>query len=152
MSTDSSASKRLMKDLMKLKKDPPPGIAGSPREGDLFFWDCLITGVDETIWEDAILKLTLDFPPDYPAHPPYAKFVSNVFHPNVFASGEICIDILRKNWSPAYDVSSILLSIQSLLTDPNPAANANPDACKLYTTNKAEYDRRVCECVEKTWD
>jgi ubiquitin-conjugating enzyme E2 A len=145
------ATQRLMKDLRKIKADPPPGIAAAPSEGNIFLWECLITGVDDTLWEDAVLKLTLEFPKDYPRKPPFARFTTNVFHPNVFLSGEICIDILRKNWSPAYDVSGILLSIQSLLTDPNPAANANPEACLLYINSKTEYENRVRECVEASW-
>ena len=145
--------RRLMNDFRKLKNDPPEGISATPRDDNLFVWDCVIFGVDDTIWEDAVLKLTLKFPQDYPTKPPMAFFDTYVFHPNVFQpSQEICIDILRKNWSPALDVSSILLSIQSLLSDPNPYANANPEACTLYLNNRALYEKKVRECVEKSWE
>jgi ubiquitin-conjugating enzyme E2 A len=53
------------------------------------------------------------------------KFVSKLFHPNVYGDGKICLDILQNQWSPIYDISGILTSIQSLLSDPNPASPAN---------------------------
>ena len=147
------AKRRLLLDFQKLKKDPPEGISATPQENNIFKWDCVIFGVDDTLWEDAVLKLTLSFPDNYPQKPPYAEFVTYVFHPNVFQPHqEICIDILRKQWSPAFDVSTILLSIQSLLTDPNPYANANPEACDLYMNNKLLYEKKVRECVEKSWE
>jgi ubiquitin-conjugating enzyme E2 A len=58
---------------------------------------------------------------------------------------------LQNQWSPIYDIAAILTSIQSLLTDPNPNSPANVEAAKLYTENRREYDRKVCEIVENSW-
>ena len=69
----------------------------------------------------------------------------------VYADGKICLDILQNNWSPIYDVSAILTSIQSLLTDPNPNSPANSEAARLFTENKEEYTRRVKIHVGKSW-
>jgi ubiquitin-conjugating enzyme E2 A len=69
----------------------------------------------------------------------------------VYADGKICLDILQNNWSPIYDVSAILTSIQSLLTDPNPNSPANSEAARLFTENKEEYTRRVKLHVSKSW-
>jgi len=74
-----------------------------------------------------------------------------MFHPNVYASGQICLDILQNQWSPIYDIAAILTSIQSLLTDPNPNSPANVEAAKLYNENRREYDRKVMEYVEASW-
>ena len=60
------------------------------------------------------------------------RFVSKMFHPNVYADGGICLDILQNRWSPTYDVSAILTSIQSLLDEPNPNSPANSVAAQLY--------------------
>lgn len=65
-------------------------------------------------------KLLLEFSEEYPSKAPQVKFVSKIFHPNVYADGKICLDILQNQWSPIYDVAAILTSIQSLLSDPNP--------------------------------
>ncbi|KAM0752631.1 ubiquitin-conjugating enzyme [Meredithblackwellia eburnea MCA 4105] len=74
----------------------------------------------ETPFEDGTFRLVLTFEESYPNQPPKVKFLSKMFHPNVYANGELCLDILQNRWSPTYDVAAILTSIQSLLHDPNP--------------------------------
>ena len=71
--------------------------------------------------------------------------------PAVYADGQICLDILQNAWSPIYDVSAVLASIQSLLCDPNPNSPANSEAARLFSENRAEYDKRVRGCVEESW-
>lgn len=75
-----------------------------------------------------------------------------MFHPNVYALGELCLDILQNRWSPTYDVSSILTSIQSLLNDPNISSPANVEAANLYKDHRAQYIKRVRETVENSWN
>lgn len=70
----------------------------------------------------------------------------------VYADGSICLDILQQKWSPTYNVVGILTSIQSLLNDPNPNSPANAVAAKMFCENKREYERRVRECVEESWN
>ena len=65
--------------------------------------------------QDGTFKLTLEFSEEYPNKPPVVKFLSKMFHPNIYADGGICLDILQNRWSPTYDVSAILTSIQSLV-------------------------------------
>lgn len=74
-----------------------------------------------------------------------------MFHPNIYANGEICLDILQNQWSPIYDIASILTSIQSLLCDPNPNSPANSEAARLWNENRREYNQRVVQCVEDSW-
>ena len=89
-----------------------------------------------------------------------------MFHPNVYADGGICLDILQNRWSPTYDVSAILTSIQSLLDEPNPNSPANNVAAQLYQVssflsdlifeiniqeNRREYEKRVASIVEASW-
>lgn len=74
-----------------------------------------------------------------------------MFHPNVYASGELCLDILQNRWSPTYDVSAILTSVQSLLNDPNSSSPANVEAAQLWKENRKEYVRRVKATVEESW-
>lgn len=96
-------------------------------------------------------KLTLQFSEDYPNKPPTVRFVSRMFHPNIYADGSICLDILQNQWSPIYDVAAILTSIQSLLCDPNPNSPANSEAARMFSENKREYNRKVREVVEQSW-
>ncbi len=69
----------------------------------------------------------------------------------MYADGQICLDILQNQWSPIYDVAAVLTSIQSLLCDPNPSSPANSEAARLFSENRAEYDKRVRACVEESW-
>ena len=92
--------------------------------------------------------MTMEFTEEYPNKPPKVKFITKIFHPNVYADGSICLDILQAMWSPVYDVGSILTSIQSLLTDPNVNSPANNEASTLYSKNYPEYVARVKQTVE----
>ena len=145
----TEAGKRLIRDLKKLKIDPPAGIIAAPAEDNIMNWEGVIIGPSGTPWEGATLKLKLNFKETYPNEPPSVKFITKVYHPNVYGDGRICLDILQTNWAAAYDVSTILLSIQSLLTDPNPNSPANYEASRLYVENRTEYDRRVRDTLMK---
>ena len=100
----------------------------------------------------ATLRLELSFTEEYPNKPPTVKFLTKLFHPNVYTNGAICLDILQNQWSPIYDVAAILTSIQSLLTDPNPNSPANVEAAKLYQENRREYDKKVESMVQLSWE
>ena len=93
----------------------------------------------------------IEFTEDYPNKPPTVTFISQMFHPNIYADGKICLDILQNQWSPIYDVAAILTSIQSLLSDPNPLSPANAEASQMYEGNRREYNKRVQEIVENSW-
>jgi len=146
------ARRRLVIDYRRLQKDCPHGISAAPEENNIFKWNGLIFGPDDTPWEGGTFRLTIEFTEDYPNKPPIVQFISRLFHPNIYADGKICLDILQNNWSPIYDVAAILTSIQSLLSDPNPSSPANTEAARLYQENKREYYKRVEEVVEKSWE
>ena len=95
--------------------------------------------------------LPVQFTEKYPNEPPKVKFQTNMFHPNIYADGQLCLDILARKWSPTFDVLSILISVQSLLGDPNPESSANPTAAQLFMQNKPEYVKRVKLCVEESY-
>ena len=147
----SSSKKRLMKDFKALQRDPPTGISGAPIGSNIMSWEAVILGPDDTIWQGGIFTLTMNFSEEYPNKPPDVKFVTKIFHPNVYNDGSICLDILKSQWSPIYDISALLTSIQSLLCDPNPKSPANAEAARLYQENRREYNRRVRKTVEETW-
>lgn len=140
-----------MRDFKRLQTDPPTGITGAPAVDNIMQWSAVIFGPDDTPWEGGTFKLSLVFSEDYPNKAPQVKFITKMFHPNIYADGAICLDILQNQWSPIYDISAILTSIQSLLTDPNPNSPANSEASKLYVENKGEYNRRVKAVVEESW-
>ncbi|KAK5970942.1 hypothetical protein GCK32_000966 [Trichostrongylus colubriformis] len=143
--------RRLMRDFKKLQEDPPAGVSGAPTEDNILAWEAIIFGPQDTPFEDGTFKLSLEFTEEYPNKPPTVKFISKMFHPNVYADGSICLDILQNRWSPTYDVAAILTSIQSLLDEPNPNSPANSHAAQLYQENRREYEKRVQQIVEQSW-
>ncbi|NXG69040.1 UBE2B enzyme, partial [Baryphthengus martii] len=153
----------------RLQEDPPVGVSGAPSENNIMQWNAVIFGPEGTPFEDGAsvavnyliifmflwtgtFKLVIEFSEEYPNKPPTVRFLSKMFHPNVYADGSICLDILQNRWSPTYDVSSILTSIQSLLDEPNPNSPANSQAAQLYQENKREYEKRVSAIVEQSWN
>ena len=127
-----------------------PGITATPDEDSLFRWKAVIFGPDDTEWEGGVFRLILEFSEDYPNKPPKVKFLTKMFHPNIYNDGSICLDILQNMWSPVYDISSILTSVQSLLCDPNTKSPANNEAAELFQRNYKEYVQRVKEIVEQS--
>lgn len=75
-------------------------------------WNAVIIGPADTPFEDGTFRLVMHFEEQYPNKPPSVKFISQMFHPNVYATGELCLDILQNRWSPTYDVAAVLTSIQ----------------------------------------
>ncbi|CAL5404458.1 unnamed protein product [Camellia sinensis] len=138
----TSVSQRLQKELMSLMMSSGDlGVSAFPEGESIFAWIGTIEGGKGTIYEGLSYKLSLRFPLDYPFKPPQVKFETMCFHPNVDQFGNICLDILQDKWSSAYDCRTILLSIQSLLGEPNTESPLNSYAATLWK-NKEEHDYR----------
>ena len=97
-----------------------------------------------------VFSLRITFGEQYPEKPPRVRFTSEVFHPNVYGDGTLCMDIIQDQWTPVHNVCTLLTSIQSLLTDPNPASPANPEAAQLFQEDLSGYNRRVRRLAQKT--
>ncbi|XP_036596858.1 ubiquitin-conjugating enzyme E2 C isoform X3 [Trichosurus vulpecula] len=100
------------------------------------------------VYEDLRYKLSLEFPSGYPYNAPTVKFVTPCYHPNVDTQGNICLDILKDKWSALYDVRTILLSIQSLLGEPNIDSPLNTHAAELWT-NPTAFKKYLLETYMK---
>ncbi|KRX61111.1 Ubiquitin-conjugating enzyme E2 1 [Trichinella sp. T9] len=137
--------------MSRLQDDPPSGVSGAPTEDNILIWQAIIFGPQDSPFEDGTFKVILEFTEEYPNKPPNVKFLSKMFHPNVYSDGSICLDILQNRWSPTYDVAAILTSLQSLLDEPNPTSPANSVAAHLYQENRKEYNKRVQQVVEWSW-
>ena len=131
--------KRLNKELAEIQKDPPCNCTSRTVDDDIHNWEATIIGPEKTPYENGIFKLELMFPENYPFKPPKVKFVTKIFHPNINKFGNICLDILNQSWSPALTVCKLLLSISSLLNDPNPNDPLNVRAAEIYKTNYEEF-------------
>ncbi|XP_006644048.3 ubiquitin-conjugating enzyme E2 20-like [Oryza brachyantha] len=137
-----SVVRRLQSELMALMMGGDPGVSAFPEGDNIFQWVGTIAGSAATAYEGTSYRLSLAFPSDYPYKPPKVRFETPCFHPNVDAHGNICLDILQDKWSSAYDVRTILLSIQSLLGEPNNDSPLNTQAAALWP-NQQEFRKMV---------
>jgi len=140
-----------MKDLSSVKNNSDKSIFACPLDDNIFLWVAIILGPENTPFEDGTFSLILMFDNTYPQNPPKIKFLSEMFHPNIYQSGELCLDMLKNRWSPSYDVLGILVSVQSLLNDPNIKSPANVEAAELYESNRTEYIKKIKDTVIKSW-
>jgi ubiquitin-conjugating enzyme E2 D/E len=134
------ALRRINKEIADLRDDPPTSCSAGPVGSDLYQWEAVIMGPEDSPYTGGIFKLRIQFPVDYPFKPPHIQFVTKIFHPNINSAGMICLDILKTQWSPALTVSKVLLSICSLLTDPNPKDPLAPDVARMYLEQRGEYE------------
>ncbi|RKP09616.1 ubiquitin-conjugating enzyme/RWD-like protein [Thamnocephalis sphaerospora] len=134
-----AVSRRLLKELQDLQRDRASSAATSELEelapmddADLLSWKATMRGPEGSPYEGGRFHLTIQVPSNYPLQPPKIEFVTRVCHPNVrFATGEICLDILKTAWSPAWTLRSTCLAIALLLNHPEPSSPLNVDAANL---------------------
>lgn len=143
------ALRRITKELKDLEQDPPSNCSAGPVGDDKFLWSASIVGPVDSPYQGGIFFLNIKFPQDYPFKPPKFRFTTRIYHPNINANGSICLDILSETWSPALTVSKVLLSISSLLTDPNPDDPLEPDVARIYKSNRAKFNELAKEWTAK---
>ena len=143
------ALRRIEKELEELKQDPPSNCSAGIMDNDKFSWVATIMGPSETPYSGGIFKLSISFPSSYPFKPPKVKFITKIYHPNINSYGNICLDVLNTQWSPALTVSKLLLSISSLLSDPNPDDPLEPTIAGIYKTNIEKYNKLARNCTLK---
>eukprot|EP01064_Diplonema_japonicum_P016990 TRINITY_DN2504_c0_g1_i5.p1 TRINITY_DN2504_c0_g1~~TRINITY_DN2504_c0_g1_i5.p1 ORF type:complete len:167 (+),score=38.90 TRINITY_DN2504_c0_g1_i5:56-502(+) len=144
------ALRRIKKEFVDLQKDIPANISAGPvSEGDMFSWKATIMGPESSPYQGGMFFLNVQFPADYPFKPPRLQFTTKLYHPNINSNGGICLDILRDHWSPALTISRVLLSVCSLLTDPNPEDPLVPDIARLFKSDRGQYERTAREWTRK---
>jgi ubiquitin-conjugating enzyme E2 D/E len=136
-------ARRIKKELDEMNLTPPMNCSAGPIGDDLFKWQATIMGPEGSPYEGGIFFLTIDFPSDYPFKSPRIMFTTPIYHCNINSNGSICLDILKDQWSPALTISKVLLSICSLMDDPNPNDPLVTDIADLLRKNKGEHDENA---------
>ncbi|KAI4520222.1 ubiquitin-conjugating enzyme [Schizophyllum commune Loenen D] len=163
----SGATRRLMTEYkaVRMAARSPDGMftAGPVTESDFFLWEALIAGPKDTPFEGGIFTAKLTFPSDYPLSPFKMTFDPPIFHPNdSYICPRSCISILHhpgddpnmyeqasERWSPVQSVEKVILSVVSMLAEPNLESPANVDAAKMYRTDRPAYEKIVRKNVEE---
>lgn len=129
----SGPAKRLTKEYTALRAEPNAGVAVlQPEEDDMMVWKARLLGPPNTPFEGGQWELDIRIPDTYPMSPPIVTFSTPICHPNIhFKTGEVCLDILRTQWSPAWTLSSLCTAIRALLESPEPDSPLNVDAANL---------------------
>lgn len=141
---------------MQLMTSPAPGVSAFPSaDGNLLRWGATIEGPDDTPYSGLTFKLSFEFPSNYPYAPPTVLFRTPIYHPNVDFSGRICLDILKDKWTAAYNIQTVLLSLQSLLGEPNKYAALRltwPDLPLANDTNSGNSASPLNGEAAELWD
>ena len=144
------ALKRINKELADLSRECLAVGSAGPIGDDLFHWHATLMGPDDSPYADGVYFLNIHFPEDYPFKPPKVSFTTQIYHCNINANGGICLDLLKDQWSPALTISKVLLSVWSLLTDPNPDNDPLvPEIAQILRTDKAKHDTTAREWTTK---
>ena len=132
---------RINKELNDFIKDPPSNCTAGPSDDSMYHWKATILGPEDSVYENGVFYLDIFFPTSYPFKPPRISFITKIWHPNIsHSSGAICLDILGGQWSPALTISKVLISICSMLTDPNPKDPLVPEAADMYLNDRASFN------------
>lgn len=144
---------RLKRELERIEKNPPSGIHCYMKDTVLDILEADLIGPSGSPYENGLFKLEVKIPDNYPFEPPFFKFVTKVYHPNIDDEGRICLDILKippsGNWRPTVGLANVLIAIQMLLGNPNPDDPLMADIANEYRTNKEEFERKARECTEQ---
>lgn len=148
MTMNPATKARLMREMSMLSKDPPPGIAAyTPNPSDMTSIRAQISGPEGSPFQKGIFLLTVHITARYPFEPPRCRFITPLYHPNVDSHGRICLDTLKSpptgSWSPAVSLPSLLLSIRSLMAEPNPDDGLVPEISDLYKRNPAQWTKEA---------
>jgi ubiquitin-conjugating enzyme E2 D len=141
-----SAIRRIKKEINDLKSettvDPQNAVFSiSPSEDNMFLWSGYIFGPSDSPYQGGVFKIKIEFPHNYPFKPPHIYFETPIYHPNIGSNGNICLDILKNKWTPVLDIFKVLLSISSLLTDPNPDDPLSPEVALVYLHDKSQFEQ-----------
>ncbi|KAF8975750.1 Ubiquitin-conjugating enzyme E2 15, partial [Haplosporangium bisporale] len=147
-----------------LNKNPVEGFsAGLVGDKNIFEWEIMIMGPQDTLYEGGFFRAIMTFPQDYPLMPPKLKFTTDMYHPNVYPDGEVCISILHppgedkwgyeqasERWLPVHTVETILVSVISMLSSPNDESPANIEAAKEWRDDYPSYRKKVLRLARRS--
>jgi len=145
MTASSGALRALNLEYKSIQEEPVEGFSVKLVNDSLQEWEVAIFGPPDTLYQGGYFKAHMKFPSDYPYSPPSLRFMTKVWHPNVYENGDLCISILHppvddpqsgelpcERWNPTQNVRTVLLSVISLLNEPNTYSPANVDASVMY--------------------
>ncbi|CAK60852.1 unnamed protein product (macronuclear) [Paramecium tetraurelia] len=144
------ALKRIKKEFGELPQDLPTNCSVCLIDDqDFYKWKATILGSEGSLYYGGSFKLQIEIPMDYPFRPPKIWFLTRIYHPNINSNGQLSLDLLKDQWSPALKISKILSVICEVLEDPNPDDPLDPEIAKIYKYNKQFFIQNVQEWIKR---
>ncbi|KIM43426.1 hypothetical protein M413DRAFT_443367 [Hebeloma cylindrosporum] len=140
--------KRIQREIADIKKEDLGEIKLAPTDSNMHIWKGCIPGPQGSVYEGGVFEVEIVLPADYPFSAPKVLFKTRIYHMNISEQGNICIDILKQNWSPALSLFKVMLSLSSLLTDPNPRDPLVPSIATQYIRNRKQHDATARQWTE----
>ena len=134
-----STLQRIKYELKHIKELQEIGVKIETLDNNIYKWLIIMNGPKDSPYESGIFKLSVELPINYPFSPPLINFITKIYHCNINNSGGICLDILKDKWSPALTINKVIISIISLLNDPNPYDPLVIDIANIYLNNQELY-------------
>lgn len=144
-----SSTRRIHKEFQDIKDEKSNQMYTVNPTTDIHQWEGCIYGPPDSPYQGGIFNIKIEFPITYPFKPPKIYFTTKIYHPNISESGAICLDILKGEWSPALNISKVLISLCSLLTDPNPNDPLSHDVASIYKSNIQTYNAMAKKWTQK---
>lgn len=160
------ARELLKRQYIELTRDGQCPFSVGLEDDNLLTWRVCFQGPVDTPYEGGLFTVLVYFPDDFPSNPPEIKFEQRMWHPNIYPDGRVCISILHppgtdifneqekaeERWRPILGVESIIMSVISLLGEPNVESPANVDAAVNLKNDPKDYKKRVIACVRETME
>ena len=155
------ALKRLRNEYKNILKNPNYFYSVRPNENNFLKWDFILLGPPDTIYEGGMFNGNITFPKNYPERPPQVKFTSELFHPNFYKDGRVCISILHEGedqygyeksserWNISLSFDSIMMSILSILAEHNLESPANMDSALMWRNEFNKFKTKVYKIIAK---
>lgn len=149
MACTNPSKPRILKEIRDMARNPPTNISAGPKSPDeLEKWEAKIFGPKGTPYQDGLFELEILLPATYPFKAPKVSFKTKIYHCNI--KGEtICLDILKDEWSPALTIDKVLLSISSLLSEPNPNDPLDSSIGNMFINNRNQYNNIAAQWTRK---
>lgn len=138
-----AALKRIHHELENFVKRPPDCGSAGPLADDPFHWQAALIAPQRSAYEGGVFFLDVRFPEDYPVRPPQVTFKTPIYHPNVSAEGEIGLELLHDNWTPALTLEKVLLSLSALLAEPEARDALRPELAAEFQQVRAQFEKKA---------
>jgi len=149
MATSGTTLRRIHREISDLKKEDLGDISVGPVSNDNpFLWRARIPGPEGSVYEGGVFNVEIMINHDYPFSAPKVLFQTRIYHMNISDKGNVCIDILKNNWSPALSIFKVVLSLSSLLTDPNPSDPLVPSIATEFLRKRPMHDHNARQWTE----